>query len=181
MNSQTLKENGFSEAFPLKELSVMKLPANKNQVFVLVDRTLSEKAASDILYIGQAKNLAKKIFGGYIGCSGGKNVKRIHKALFDEGYIEKITLSWMTDDKPKKAQKDLLNKFKEEHGAYPHWNSPRKKTEKPVVAKPKKVKPQRKAKVKPAPKSQTVKTQRTPKAKAASSQVTAAQKAENPQ
>jgi len=148
MNSQTLKENGFAEFLPLKKLSILNLPNNTSHVFVLVDKTLTEKAASDILYIGQAKKPVKKIFGGYIGSFGGKNVKRIHDELFNGGYIEKASISWMPSDDPKKAQIELLKKFKNEHGDYPTWNTPKKKTEK-LKAKPTKVKPPKTQKTKP--------------------------------
>ena len=141
MNSQTLKENGYAEFHPLKELTVMSLP-NTNQVFVLIDQTLSGKSATDILYIGRAKKPIKKIFAGFLGGSGGKTTKRINNALFNEGYIEKTSISWTTNANPKVAQKELLEKFKTEHGAYPSWNAPKKKPEKPK-SKPKPVRPRR--------------------------------------
>jgi hypothetical protein len=143
MNSQTLKENGFAEFFPLKELSVLKLPNNSGQVIVLIDKTLSGKPQSDIIYIGRTKKPVKKIFGGYIGGSfGGKAVKSVHNALFNDGYIEKTSIGWMSSDDPKKAQKELLEKFRSEHGEYPLWNAPKKKTEKPK-SKQKSVRTQR--------------------------------------
>ncbi len=149
MNSKTLKESGFSEFFPLKEISLQNLPNNTGQVIVLIDTSLSGKPASDVLYIGRAKKPVKKIFGGYLGGSGGKAVKRIHGALFNENYIEKVAISWMSSDEPRTAQINLLDKFKKEHGDYPAWNllnSPKKATAKtspkpkPVAVKAKKTK-----------------------------------------
>jgi hypothetical protein len=131
MNSQTIKENGFAEFVPLKELSIHNLYDKNGHVFVLVDKTLSGKPASDILYIGRAKKPIKKVFGGYISGSGGKTVKKIHNALFKDGYIEKVSISLMATSDPKKAQKELLEKFKKEHGEYPSWNAPKKEPQKP--------------------------------------------------
>jgi hypothetical protein len=154
MNSQTLKENGFAAFYPLKELTLMNLPGN-NQVFVLIDKTISGKPApSDILYIGRAKKPVKKIFAGFIGGSGGKTVKKINDALFNQGYIEKIAIGWMANENPKMAQKELLEKFKAEHGEYPTWNAPKKE---PAKRLPK----QKTAKPKKTPKSTA-----TPKVKA---------------
>jgi hypothetical protein len=133
MNSKTLKENGFADFSALKQLSISNLPSNDGQVFVLIDNTLSEKLASDVLYIGRAKKPIKKIFGGYIGGFGGKTAKKIHNALFKDGYLEKTSISWMASEDPKATQKDLLEKFKNEHGGNPPWNSPAKE---PNVAKP---------------------------------------------
>ncbi len=141
MNSKTLKENGFSEFFPLKELSILNMPNNSGQIFILIDNTLSGKPTSDVLYIGRAKKPVKKIFGGYLGGSGGKTVTKIHEALFDENYIEKVAISWMSSDDPKAAQTNLLGKFKKEHGDYPAWNllnAPKKAAPKTSI-KPKQV------------------------------------------
>ena len=41
----------------------------------------------------------------------GKSIK-----LLDEGYIEKVVVSWMLTDDPKAAQQELLESFKKEHG-----------------------------------------------------------------
>ena len=55
MNSTTLIETGFTEWFPLKTLTFSNLPPNKGSVIIIVDRELSEKPESDILYIGRTK------------------------------------------------------------------------------------------------------------------------------
>jgi hypothetical protein len=148
MNSKTLKENGFAEFSALKELSISSLPTNNGQVFVLADKTLSEKSASDILYIGRAKKPVKKIFGGYIGGSGGKTTKKIHNALFNEGYFEKTSISWMASSDPKATQKELLEKFRNEYGGHPQWNSP---VREPKATKPKSKSAKPAVKRKPAP------------------------------
>ena len=140
MNSKILKETGFADFIPLKELSLLKMPKNEGHVFVLIDQTLSENPASDILYIGKAKKPAKKILGGYIAGSGGKSVKKIHDKLFNNGLVETISISWMASANPKTTQKELLEKFKSEHGDYPTWNSPPKQAATPK-SKPKSAKP----------------------------------------
>ena len=145
MNSQTLLENGFSSFLRLKELSVLNLPKNEDHVLVLIDNTLSGEPDSDILYIGRARKPVKKVLGGYIGGFGGRTVKKIHGALFNDGYIEKASISLMPSDDPKAAQRKLLEKFRKEHGKYPSWNYP--------LNKPNKVQP----------KQETVKTRRTRK------------------
>jgi hypothetical protein len=126
MNSKTLKEDGFADFHPLKELALMNMPDNEAHVFVLIDKTLSEKPTSDILYIGRAKKPIKKVFGGFIGGSGGRTVKKIHEALFNDSYIEKTSISWLASNNPKTTQRELLEKFRSIHGEYPPWNAPKK-------------------------------------------------------
>jgi len=126
MNSRTLKENGFVDFHPLRGLALHNMPGDEGHVFVLIDETLSEKPTSDILYIGRANKPIKKIFGGYIGGSGGRTIKRIHAALFNDTYIEKTSISWLASNNPKRTQGELLEKFKSIHGQYPPWNTPKK-------------------------------------------------------
>jgi hypothetical protein len=131
MNSKNLTETGFSEWFPLKTLTFSNLPQDKGSVIVIVDKDLSGKPESDILYIGRTKKTAKRIMGGYLAGCGGKNTKKINKLLFDEGYIEKAAVSWVLTDKPRIMQKELLVKFKEAHGELPIWNTKKKLSVKP--------------------------------------------------
>jgi hypothetical protein len=126
MNSKTLKEDGFADFHSLRELALQNMPGDEGHVFVLIDETLSEKPASDVLYIGRAKKPIRKVFGGYIGGSGGRTIKRIHEALFNDSYVEKIAISWLASDNPKRTQRELLEKFKSIHGQYPPWNTPKK-------------------------------------------------------
>ena len=111
MNSLTLKENGFADFVPLKGLPFSSLPFNKASVLVLVDSTLAGKPTSDILYIGRSKKPTKRIFGGYLAGYGGKATKKISSRLLDDGYIEKVAVSWMLSDNPKAAQEELLGKL----------------------------------------------------------------------
>ncbi len=129
MNSLTLKENGFAEFVPLKVLSFSSIPNNKGSVLVLVDTTLAGSQNTDILYIGKTKKAAKRIFGGYLAGCGGKTSKKINSRLIEDGFIEKVAISWSLNDDPKKAQKELLENFKKEHGEYPKWNSSKQKSE----------------------------------------------------
>jgi hypothetical protein len=140
MNSKTLIETGFSECIPLKNLSLAVLPQDKSSVIVIVDQELSGLPMSDILYIGRAKKIAKKIMGGYLAGYGGKVNKKINQMLFDGGYIEKVSISWTLTDKPRPLQKEMLTKFKEEHGNLPSWNSKKKQSAKTKITttKPKK-------------------------------------------
>jgi hypothetical protein len=126
MNSLTLREKGFAEFVSLKELPFSRLPFNKDSVLILADSTLTGKPASDILYIGKSKKPAKRIFGGYLAGYGGKITRKISSKLFDDGYIEKVAVSWMLTDNPKAAQQELLESFKKEHGEYPAWNTSKK-------------------------------------------------------
>jgi hypothetical protein len=150
MNSQSLKENGFSEAAPLKELTFITLPQEKSSVFAIIDLTQTGKPESDILYIGKSKKPAKRIFGGYLSGFGGKTTRRINEKLLTDGYLEKAAISWTLSDKPKTTQQQLLEKFKKEHGEYPAWNAPAKKA--PVKPKPA---------AKPKPKPQAPATAKT--------------------
>ena len=130
MNSLTLNEKGFSDPVPIKQLSFSGLPYNKGSILVLADSTLTGKPASDIIYIGRTKKPTKRIFAGYLGGVGGKVTRKISGHLLNDGYLEKVTLSYMLTDTPKAAQKELLESFKKEHGEYPIWNA----SKKPVVA-----------------------------------------------
>ena len=130
MNSFTLKENGFADFIPLKGLAFNSLPQNNGSVLVLVDSTLTGKSTSDILYIGRTKKPAKRILGGYIAGYGGKTTKKINLKLIDEGFIEKVAISWMLSDSPKATQLELLENFKKDHGEYPAWNASKKTPQK---------------------------------------------------
>jgi hypothetical protein len=135
MNSLTLKEKGFVEFHPIKELSFSLIPLDKPVVLALADKSLSGKPASDILFIGKTKKPAKRIFAGYFAGYGGKTTKRINAKLVKDGYMEKIEVSWMISDDAKAIQAQLLEDFKKEHGQYPEWNTPAKKTEKDSKSK----------------------------------------------
>ncbi len=129
MNSLTLKEKGFAEFLPIKELSFAVIPLNKPVVLALADNTLTGKPTSDILYLGKTKKPAKRILAGYLAGYGGKATKKINAKLFKDGYMDKISVSWMPCEDAKAAQEELLEEFKKEHGEYPEWNSSGKKTE----------------------------------------------------
>jgi len=181
MNSKTLFESGFSECIPVKNLSFSVLPQDKSSVIVIIDKELSGKPESDILYIGRAKRAAKKIMGGYLAGYGGKNTKKINKMLFDEGYIEKALITWTLSDKPRLMQKELLVKFKEDHGDLPSWNGKKKlavKTKVSSVSKSKKTPALKITKVAPKNMAKAVlkptsKTKVAPKKSAAKEEITA--------
>jgi hypothetical protein len=82
----------------------------------------------------------KKILGSYLAGFGGKNNKKIYSKLFDEAYLEKITLILIVSDDPRATQKEFLSKFVKEQGDYPSWNAVKKLSKKPEtkskVAKP---------------------------------------------
>jgi len=126
MNSKTLTEKGFVEWLPLKSLAHSHLPADQGIVIAMVDTELSGKPESDILYIGRTKKPSKRILGGYLGGYGGKNTKKINQMLFDNGYIEKVSISWVSTEKPRIMQEQLLATYKEEHGEVPVWNAKKK-------------------------------------------------------
>jgi hypothetical protein len=142
MNSLTLKQKGFAEFVPLKGLPFSSLPFNKSSVLVLADTTLSGKPVSDILYIGKSKKPTKRVFGGYLAGFGGKTTRKISSKLLDDGYIEKIVVSWLITDNSRLAQQELLEQFKKEHGEYPAWNVSKKPAQKPKPVAPKISKPQ---------------------------------------
>ncbi|MGD0203184.1 MAG: hypothetical protein ABSC20_04680 [Candidatus Bathyarchaeia archaeon] len=156
MNSLALKENGFTEFVPLKGLFFSSLPFNKGSVLILADTTITGKPASDILYVGRSKKPTKRTFGGYLAGYGGKTTRKINSKLFDDGYIERVAVSWMLSDNPKAAQQELLESFKKEHGEYPAWNASKKTSvksqpTKKVAPKVGKVRPVRKQTAKFAP------------------------------
>lgn len=76
--------------------------------------------------------------------------------LLNDGYIEKVTISWALDENPKAKQQELLDGFKKEHGDCPVWNISKKVAVNPPVATQKtpkvaKPRPSRKQPAKPAP------------------------------
>jgi hypothetical protein len=163
MNSKTLIETGFCEWLPLKTLTVSNVPSDKGSVVVIVNKELSGKPESDILYIGRTKKPAKRILGGYLAGYGGKNTKKINQMLFGEGYIEKAAISWILTDKPRIMQEELLAKFKEDHGGFPVWNTKKKVNVKPKetpVLKPKAAPKAKAVPAKPVPKPKIVSTRR---------------------
>jgi hypothetical protein len=126
MNSSTLKEKGFVDFVLLQRLTFSSLPTEKGVVLVLADNTQAGKPNSDILYVGKSKKLAKRVFGGYLLGYGGKNTRKINSKLQNEGYMDKITISWMETENPKQAQQQILDDFKKEHGDCPPWNKSQK-------------------------------------------------------
>jgi hypothetical protein len=145
----TLKENGFAEFVPIKAISFSTLPEDKSSVLILADRTLTGKPTSDILYIGKSKKPSKRVFGGYLSGFGGKTTRKINSMLLNDGYLEKVAISWMPNDNPKVAQLELLERFKKEHGEYPAWNVSKKASAAPqpkpkTVPKAAKARPTRK-------------------------------------
>ena len=42
--------------------------------------------------------------------------------LLNDGYLEKVAVSWRVSDDPKVTQQELLESFKKQHGEYPAWN-----------------------------------------------------------
>jgi hypothetical protein len=126
MNSSTLKEKGFVDFVLLQGLTFSSLPTEKGVVLVLADNTQAGKPNSDILYVGKSKKLAKRVFGGYLSGYGGKTARKINSKLQNEGYMDKITISWMESENPKQAQQQILDDFKKEHGDCPPWNQSKK-------------------------------------------------------
>ncbi len=137
MNSSSLKEKGFTEFVPIKQLSFTAVPLDKPVVLAIAENSPSGKPESDIIFIGKSKKPAKRIFAGYFAGYGGKTSTKINSKLFKDGYMEKVSVSWMLSDDPKTAQEQLLEEFKKEHGQYPEWNSNSKKAENPRVEKKK--------------------------------------------
>jgi hypothetical protein len=153
VNSSSLKQSGFSQPLALKSITFSSLPFNGGCVFAIVDTSPTGKESTDILYIGRSKKPTRRIFGGYLSGYGGKNTKRISSNLLNEGYIEKTAISWMSSDKPKAMQSELLEKFVQEHGQVPLWNASKKKQAKI-----------KKAAKKPKPTAQTAKKAEKPAA-----------------
>ncbi len=133
MNSSSLKQQGFVEFVPIKGISYSTLLNDKSSVLILADSTLTGKPTSDILYIGKSKKPAKRVFGGYLSGYGGKTTRKINSMLLNDGFLEKVSISWMVIDNPKVAQQELLESFKKEHGEYPSWNVAKKPLQKSQV------------------------------------------------
>jgi hypothetical protein len=153
MDSSSLKEKGFSNSVLLQGLSFSSFLTNKGVVIVLADNTLTGKSASDILYIGKSRKIAKRVFGGYLSGYGGKTTRKIYSKLQNEGYMTKVSISWMESDNPKQVQQQMIEDFKKEYGDCPPWNLSKKSVAKvkPIAAKTSSARPARKL---PAKRSQ---------------------------
>lgn len=122
MNSKNLIEEGFCDWLSLNNVTQSNLPPDQGVVIAIANKELAGKPQSDILYIGRTKKPAKRLLGGYLAGYGGKNTRRINNLLFKEGYLEKVTVSWVPAVNPRKTQKELLAQFKKESGELPAWN-----------------------------------------------------------
>jgi hypothetical protein len=132
MNSLSLKESGFAEFVPIKAISYSIIPKDKSSIIILADCTIPGKPTSDILYIGKSKKPSKRVFGGYLAGYGGKTTRKINSRLLNDGYMERVSISWIISEDPKLTQQELLEKFKKEHGEYPAWNISKKLSPKPL-------------------------------------------------
>jgi len=128
----SLKESGFAEFVPIKAISYSIIPKDKSSIIILADCTIPGKPTSDILYIGKSKKPSKRVFGGYLAGYGGKTTRKINSRLLNDGYMERVSISWIISEDPKLTQQELLEKFKKEHGEYPAWNISKKLSPKPL-------------------------------------------------
>jgi hypothetical protein len=124
MDSRNLKQCGFNGWHPLNNPLIASLPYKQKCVYVITLETVQRVRVgnSDILYIGSSDNLVRRIFGNYIGGVGGKTTQRIHKLLFEEGYLKKTKIGWITTENSGKIERNLRIKFKQEHSELPPWN-----------------------------------------------------------
>lgn len=123
MNSESLEEYGFKGWYPLNKITVSDVPYKQSGVYAIKLKTALERkiGKSDILYVGSSDNLSRRIFGNHLGGVGGKTTQRIHKSLFEEGYLEKTEISWVITEN-RGMEKDLRFKYFQEHKELPLWN-----------------------------------------------------------
>ncbi|MEM5853743.1 MAG: GIY-YIG nuclease family protein [Candidatus Aenigmatarchaeota archaeon] len=102
------------------------LPKNNSQYVYCIrlkDRKVERLVGlTDILYIGKTTNLVQRFVKNYLKDVGGLTTQRIHKYLFEKGYLDKVEVSWCEVEDFEKVEKELLESFEEEHHELPSWN-----------------------------------------------------------
>lgn len=141
MDSKSLENYAFGKWYHLEKLTVPDLPHEQEStsgvyVFRLKkiipevhdldsnSKLVKKRVVSDILYIGKTDELTRRIFGNYIGDAptGAATTHRIHLLLLHLGYIEKVEVGWTVTRNHDELEKELIGKFKQEHGEKPPWN-----------------------------------------------------------
>ncbi len=86
---------------------------------------MRDATSKEILKFGETGHLRRRIFGNYLGGVGGQTTQRIHKALFDDGMIDKVELAWFEakdDAEAKKRETKFRGNYKKENGRRPKWD-----------------------------------------------------------
>jgi len=124
MDSKSLEKYGFKDWHLLNKLAISEVLYKQEGVYVIKSKISLQRRVgkSDILYIGSSDNLVRRIFGNYLGGVGGGTTQRIHKLLFEEGYLEKTDIGWALTKEFRKLEKDLKMEFEREHRELPPWN-----------------------------------------------------------
>jgi hypothetical protein len=125
MDSESLRQLGhLLEWRPLDRLTVQDTPYKQESVYMFRSgfQMQRKRGSSDILYIGSSNNLVRRILGNYLGGVGGPTTKRIHGLLFEEGFLHKTDVGWVTTEIYESLEDELLARFQKEHGELPPWN-----------------------------------------------------------
>lgn len=142
MDSKDLDQLGFRWHL-WRNLTKSGLWFKESGVYAIKSMAIEQrkKGSSDILWIGSSGDLMERIFKNYLFNVGGSTTKRIHKKLFEEGYLDKTEIGWVTPENfeklekylektikwPSRTRQEELEKrlklrFEKEHGEYPPWN-----------------------------------------------------------
>ena len=106
--------------FALSKLSISDLPSYGEIPAAYAFRHGKTK---DVLYVGGTSCLHQRLFGNYLGGTGGSTTKRIHAHLFDEGYISVAEVTWFRAEDHKSRETDLQKEYAANHnGKRPPWS-----------------------------------------------------------
>lgn len=80
-------------------------------------------ATKEVLYIGAAPNLRRRLLGNYLGGAGGTSTRRIHELLFAEDLVADVEVAWLPADDHRGARSSLLGTYRAQNdGRLPPWN-----------------------------------------------------------
>ncbi len=110
MNSNNV---GIKKWFKFKDIKKNEIPDDKNgyiYIFRLDEKFGRLNGSSDILYIGQCKNLSERLWGNYKKGSGGNTTLRIKDYLNLSKYAN-AQIGWKSVLNPKDSEKKLLRDY----------------------------------------------------------------------
>lgn len=79
---------------------------------------------SDILYIGSNEGggtINDRLIKNYLKGTGGRTTRRIHHYLFRKDYVKKVSVCWIIT-RNFQFEKELLERYEEQHDELPPWN-----------------------------------------------------------
>ena len=122
----------FNKWYKLRDImnGRVRLPSEGCYVYAFrLDRRFGRlRGESDILYFGCTKKcqgLNQRIKENYLEGKGGRTTQRIHRYLFEYGYLEHVEIAWIrvgSEEEAKVKESEFLKLYEEQHHELPPWN-----------------------------------------------------------